>query len=90
MGVPGVSITVTLHVHFLYWHLPYERYLQYQITVQCLLKDTEAAVGDLQVPQVDPEVICGDVRLEVGVDRDGVDVVGVGVGEYSAWRGLHH
>lgn len=53
-------------------------------------KDTEALVGDLQVPQVDPEVVGGDVGLEVRVHRDGVDVVGVGVTEHTPRCCLHH
>lgn len=53
-------------------------------------KDTEAAVGDVQVPEVDPQVIGWHVGLVVGVDRDGVDVVGVGVGEHSPGAHLHH
>lgn len=53
-------------------------------------KDTEAAVGDLQVPQVHPEVVGGDERLEVGVDGDGVDVVGVRIAENASGRRLDH
>lgn len=53
-------------------------------------KDTEAAVGDVQVPEVDPQVISRHVGLVVGVDGDGVDVVGVGVGEHSPRTHLHH
>lgn len=54
------------------------------------LKDTEAAISDLQVPQVHPEVISGDERLKVGVDRDGVDVVGVGIAKYPSGCSLNH
>lgn len=53
-------------------------------------KDTEAAVGDVQMPEVDPQVVRRHVGLVVGVDRDGVDVVGVGVGEHSARAHFHH
>lgn len=53
-------------------------------------EDTEAAVGDVQMPEVDPQVIGWHVGLVVGVDGDGVDVVGVGVGEHSARAHLHH
>ena len=56
----------------------------------CEAKDTEALVGDLQMPEVDPEIVSGHVGLLVTVDRDGVDVVGVCVGENPAWRRLHH
>lgn len=53
-------------------------------------KDTEAAVGDLQVPEVDAEVVRGQIRLVVAVDRDGVDMVGVSVGEHPPGTGFHH
>lgn len=53
-------------------------------------KDTEAAVGDLEVPQVDAEVVCGQIRLVVTVDWDRVDMIGVSVGEYPAGTGFHH
>lgn len=53
-------------------------------------KDTEAAVGDVQMPEVDPQVISRHVGLIVGVDGDGVDVVGVGVGKHSPRAHLHH
>lgn len=33
-----------------------------------LIKDTEASVGDLQVPQVNPKIICGHVCLIVTVN----------------------
>ncbi len=42
---------------------------------------TEALVGRFEVPQVDPEVVGRDVGLTVGVERDRVDVIGMGVGE---------
>lgn len=54
------------------------------------IEDTEAAIGDLQIPQVYPEVIGGDERLKVRVDRDGVDVVGVCVAEYTPGCSLNH
>lgn len=38
---------------------------------------TETLVRDVEVPEVDAEVVCGDVGLAIRVDRDGVDVVGV-------------
>lgn len=53
-------------------------------------KDTEAAISDVQMPEVDPQVIGWHVGLVVGVDRDGVDVVGVGVGEHSPRAHFHH
>lgn len=53
-------------------------------------EDTEATVGDLQVPQVHPEIVSGDERLKVRVDRDGVDVVGVGIAEHTSGCSLNH
>lgn len=53
-------------------------------------KDTEAAVGDVQIPEVDPEVIGWHVGLIVGVDGDGVDVISVSVGKHSPRGHLHH
>lgn len=41
---------------------------------------TEALVADVQVPQVNPQIICRDVRLPIRVDADRVDVVSVCVG----------
>lgn len=41
---------------------------------------TERLIRDVQVPEVYAKVVCRDVSLLVGVYRDGVDVVGVGVG----------
>jgi hypothetical protein len=41
---------------------------------------TETLITDVQIPEVDPEVICGDVRLLVGINGDGVDVISVCVG----------
>ena len=53
-------------------------------------EDTETPVGDLQVPQVDSQIVCGHVGLVVAVDGDGVDVVGVCVGEHPPRSSLHH
>lgn len=52
--------------------------------------DVEALVGDLQVPQIKPEVVRREVRLLVRVDRYRVDVVGVSIGKNPTGRGLHH
>ena len=41
---------------------------------------TEGLIGNVEIPKVDSEIVGGHVRLPVGVDGDGVDVVGVGVG----------
>lgn len=40
---------------------------------------TEALIADVEVPKVDSEIIRRYVCLAVRVDRDRVDVVGVGV-----------
>lgn len=52
-------------------------------------KDTEAAVIDAEVPQVDPQVIGRQVSLTVAVDADGVDVIRVCVCKNSTRRRLH-
>jgi hypothetical protein len=43
------------------------------------MKLTEALVADVQVPQINAQVISRDVSLLVGVDRNRVYVVRVGV-----------
>jgi hypothetical protein len=48
---------------------------------------TETLITDVQIPEVDPEVICGDVRLLVGINGDGVDVISVCVGVNFPWHG---
>ena len=53
------------------------------------MQDTEALVCSLQVPKVQSEVIGREVRAVVAVDRDGVDVVGVCVGEHPPGHGLN-
>jgi len=58
-----------------------------QYTAACLpaLRGlTKALVADVQVPQVDPQIICRDVRLPVRVDADRVDVVSVRIGVHFA------
>ncbi len=52
-------------------------------------KDTKTLVGALQMPDVDSQVICRQIGSFVAVDRNRIDVVGVGVGEYSPWESLH-
>lgn len=54
------------------------------------MEDTEAAVRDAQVPHIDAEVISRQVRLPVTVDWDGVDMVGVTIGEHSSGTDLYH
>jgi len=56
----------------------------------CAPKDTETLICDFKVPQVYPQVVCRHVGLVVTVDGDGVDVVGMSVGEHPAGGGLHH
>lgn len=51
------------------------------------LQLTEALVADVQVPEVDAQVIRRDVGLPIRVDRDRVDMVGMGVGVYFAGNG---
>lgn len=52
--------------------------------------DVEALVGDFQMPQVNPQIVRGQIRLLVRVDRYRVDVVGVSVGKDPTGRCLHH
>lgn len=42
------------------------------------------------MPEVDAQVVRGHVRLAVAVDGDGVDVVGVAIGEDPPGAHLHH
>ena len=53
------------------------------------VKDTEAFVVDLQMPEVDAQVVGGEERLLVGVDADGVDVIHVGVAELPPRTRIH-
>jgi len=43
--------------------------------------DVERLIGDLDVPEIDSQIIRGDVGLSVAIGGDRVDVVSVGVGE---------
>lgn len=67
----------------------YDYYLNVSVSI-LELKDTEAAVCDVQVPHIDAEVISGQVGLPIAVDRDGVDMVSVSVGEHSSGADLYH
>jgi hypothetical protein len=49
--------------------------------------NVEALVLNVEVPQVDAQIITADVRLAVAVDRNAIDVVGVGVGVNTARNG---
>lgn len=42
------------------------------------------------MPHIDAEVVGRQVGLPIAVDRDGVDVVGVSIGEDSSGADLHH
>lgn len=53
-------------------------------------KDTEAPVRDAQVPHIDAEVISRQVGLPIAVDRNGVNMVGMSVGENSSGANLYH
>ena len=41
---------------------------------------TKALIANVQVPEVYPKIIGGDVGFLIGIDRDGVDMVCVSVG----------
>lgn len=53
------------------------------------MKDTEALVSSLQIPQVYSEVVCGQIRAIITIDSNGVDVVGVCVAEDATRHGLY-
>ena len=48
---------------------------------------TKAPVRNIQIPEVYSQVICRYVCFLVGIDSDGVDVVGVCIGVYFAGNG---
>lgn len=54
------------------------------------MKDTEAAVRDVQMPHVDPEIISWQIRLAIAVDWDRVDMVGVAIGKDSPGPHFDH
>ena len=54
-----------------------------------LQEDTKALISSLEVPEVHSQVVGRQVRAIITVHRDGVDVVGVRVGEYSSGHGLN-
>lgn len=45
---------------------------------------TEALVANIKVPEIYSKIVGGDVSFLIGIDRDGMDVVCVGVGVYLA------
>ena len=42
------------------------------------------------MPHIDAEVVGRQVGLPITVDRDGIDVVGVSIGENSSGANLYH
>ena len=56
---------------------------------KALQEDTKALISSLEVPEVHSQVVGRQVRAIITVHRDGVDVVGVRVGEYSSGHGLN-
>ena len=47
---------------------------------------TEALVGDVQVPQVDPQIIGGNVRLLIGIHGNRVYMIRVRIGIHFSWH----
>jgi hypothetical protein len=43
-------------------------------------KRTETLITDVQIPEVDAQVICGNVCLLIGINGDRMDMVGMSVG----------
>lgn len=43
------------------------------------IDDIEALILNVEIPQVNPEVITADKRLAITINRDAVDVIGVGI-----------
>jgi hypothetical protein len=54
------------------------------------MKDTEALVGNVEMPEVDAEVISREESELVAVHRHRVDVVRVSVSVHTSGTGLHH
>lgn len=49
---------------------------------------TEAPITDVQIPEIYPEIVGGNECLLVGIDGDGMDVVGMGVGvDFAGYGG---
>ena len=47
---------------------------------------TEALVRDVQVPQVDPQIIGGNVRLLIGIHGNRVYMIRVRIGIHFSWH----
>lgn len=55
-----------------------------------VMKDTEAPVSDAKVPHVDAEVVSRQVGLPIAIDWDGIDMIGMSIGEHPSWTNLYH
>lgn len=53
------------------------------------IDNVEALILNVEVPQVDAQVVTADECLAIAVDRDAVDVIGVGIGVYPSWNGCN-
>lgn len=67
-----------------------ERTAFVSLELGAVMKDTEAPVGDAKVPHVDAEVVGRQVGLPIAIDWDGIDMIGMSIGEHSPWTNLYH
>lgn len=54
------------------------------------IDNVKTLIGDLQVPEVDSEIVSGEISLLIRVHRNRVYVVGVSVGEDSSGGCFNH
>lgn len=47
------------------------------------IHNVEAGLSSIHIPNVHPQVIGGEEDFPIGIDRDGMDMVGVSIGEDS-------
>lgn len=51
---------------------------------------TETLVANVEVPEIYPQVVCGNECFAIGIDRNGVDMVCVCVGIYFSGDGSYN
>ena len=51
-------------------------------------KLTETLITDVQIPEVDAQVVCGNVRLLIGINGDRMDMISMCVGvDFARYSG---